>query len=346
MPRVGSTVDEQSTGGSQFEFSEGKGRVVAAVVANHAIPGLATLCGYKLTIQRLGEDWKPTSDEPQDEFLSAGFCQTFTGEPGFHPGNAKSSDDRSPELEIGMAGDMGDEDGAEGTCLLSGTGYGPMGENGKVPAQLSIFTNSCVEHGVKKELFNGFAPNLIGLEAQFTRMMMKKSPTSTAKREPTCLIIGKGGKVAGGEVHKYPGGTVAGAAGKAAAGKPAGAGASTAGRKANGVAGGPVAVPAEAQALAGTGDGTGDGGVTEEVGLKAGELLRSMFPAGTGEQTITRARLQNKIVTLFAKHRVPANMHKPIQDAIKDDQWFGEFAEDMDWGVVGGTITIPAVEAQ
>lgn len=337
MPRIGSRPEEQSTGGSQFEFAEGKGRVIAAVVANHAIPNVTTLCGYKLTIQRLGDDWRPTSEEPQEEFVEAGFVSTFNGDPQFHPGNARSSDDMSPELEIGLSGDMGDADGAEGTCLLTGTGYGPSSEAAKNPAKLSLFTNSCLAHGVKPELFNGFAPNLIGLEAQFTRFMMKKSASD---KNVTCLIVGKGGKVAGGEIHKYP------------AAQGGGAGVSTGGApvkatppvrsKANGAAGavspGPAAVPpVQAESTGGAAVA-----VPEDVSLKAGELLRQL--QGVNAQTITRARVKNKLVTLFSKNRVPPTMHKQIQDALQDDTWFAQFAEDAEWVVAGDNVTIPAVQ--
>jgi hypothetical protein len=334
MPRIGFSVDDQSMGGSQFDFAPGRGRVIGAVVANHAIPNVATFCGFKLLIQRLDENWRPTADEPQEEFLEAGFTQTFNGDPGFHPGNAKSSDDQSPDLEIGMAGDMGDQDGAEGTCLLTGTGYGPMRAEAKNPAKLSIFGDSLVYHGVDKKLLNGYAPNLLGLEAMFTRLMMKKSKND---KDVTCLIVGKDGKVAGGEIHKYPtaqgGGAVSGAV---STGKAVATAAASARTKPNGAVA--PARPAPVEAVGGS-------EVNEEVSLKTGELLRLMFPAGASEQTITRARLANKLAPMLAKHRVPVALHKPIQEALKNDAWFSEFASDQEWVVSGGNITIPAVSA-
>ncbi len=80
MPRIGFDPDSLSTGGSNFDFAEGRGRIVACTAYNHEIPGYPPAsCGYKVSIQRLDANWKPTSDEPLDEFIS-------WGPAGEHPG--------------------------------------------------------------------------------------------------------------------------------------------------------------------------------------------------------------------------------------------------------------------
>ena len=169
MPRAGIRPEDRSTGGL-FTFEEGNGEIVNAMVCNHSIPGFDPSCVFKLSIQRLDANWNPTADEPIDEFLNVGSVTKF------HPGNAKSSDDHSDALEFGGAADCGDQDEAEGTCLLSLTGKGPNdSQNLKFKAKINIFADSCLAHGVKPGLFNGYAPNLIGMKAHFTQMMLPKS---------------------------------------------------------------------------------------------------------------------------------------------------------------------------
>ncbi len=214
MPRIGFDPESLSTGGSNFDFAEGRGRVIAAVVYNHEIPGYPPpSCGYKLTIQRLDANWKATSDEPQDEFLGAGAADEAAYESGatavakFHPGRASGPDDDFGGQEPwgNPKYDAGGEDQAEGNVLLVNPDWG-KGPDKK--SKIGLFGASLIAHGVKPKLLDGFAASMVGLEAHFTRFMMEKPRNSKAKNDPTCLIIGKDGKAGGMEtkdaVHKYP----------------------------------------------------------------------------------------------------------------------------------------------
>ncbi len=319
MPRVGSTPEEQTSGGSSFSFGEGRGRIVACMVSNDQVPGFPPpKCGYKITIQRLDAKGQPDGSEPITEHLAAGPVEKF------HPGQAASSDDASPDLEFGAAKDCGDQDQAEGTCLLSGTGAGPD-KKGK----LSIFSNSCIQHGVKASLFNGYAPNLVGLDAHFTAFMMEKGKDYKGKNDPTCLIIGAGGQVVAGKIYAYP---------SAQTGAPA---AVLATSKANGVPAAPVAAPA---AVGGAVDLSAD-----NIASKAVETLQ-LIQAGAPGQTIDKTKLSSRTVVIFAKENkatpgsFPLVMHKPINELLKNDAWLTEMAGALGWVVNGNQVTLPAAQ--
>jgi len=293
-----------------FTFEEGNGEIVNAVIANHTIPGYDTTCGYKLSIQRLDTNWKPTGEEPVEEFLGCGKISKF------HPGNAKSSDDNSDNLEFGAAGDVGEDTDAEGTCLLSATGAGPDRK-----AKISIFTDSCIEHGVKPGLFNGYAPNLIGMKAHFAQFMMPKL-NKEKDNAPTCLIVGSGGQVAGGKIAQYPnaqtGGTGAGASGTAPVVK--------------GKAGAKGAASALPVAAAPPSD---------DISNIALQML-ALISASSAGVTITRQKLGSKMVVLLAKNQIPNAKLRPVQDLLKNDEWFVENASELGWTVEGDEVTIPA----
>jgi hypothetical protein len=51
MPRVGSTREEQSNAGSQFEVSPGRYEIIAAKAGNHQIQAYPVDCGFYLTFQ-------------------------------------------------------------------------------------------------------------------------------------------------------------------------------------------------------------------------------------------------------------------------------------------------------
>ena len=321
MPRAGIRPEDRSTGGL-FTFEEGNGEIVNATVCNHSIPGFDPSCVFKLSIQRLDANWTPTADEPIDEFLNVGSVSKF------HPGNAKSSDDNSDALEFGGAADCGDQDEAEGTCLLSLTGKGPNdSQNLKFKAKINIFADSCLAHGVKPGLFNGYAPNLIGMKAHFTQMMLPKSADSQAKRDPSCLIVGSGGQVAGGKIAQYPNaqtggtgnGTTAGAIGSAPAAK------GKAGTK--GATPTPTAPPAAPP--------------SDDISNIALQML-ALISASSAGTTLTRQKLGSKMVVLLAKNQIPNAKLRPVQDLLKNDEWFVENAGELGWTVEGDEVTIPA----
>jgi hypothetical protein len=314
-------------------FEGGKGKIVACVVANHAIPGYAPSCGYKVSVQRLDQNWKPTSDDPIDEFLNAGpTTDEKTGEPKFHPGKASSSDDTNPEVDVGRSLDCGGADGAEGTCLLTASGKGPDKKS-----KLTHFTNSAIGAGVKPHLFNGYAPNLVGLEAEFSKFMMEKPPNSTSKNNPTALIIGTGGKPGGPEcVHKYP---------------DAQTGVSTVSAQTVNVPAkpnGPVAVPTNGSAAAATivtpiSTASTSTSVSADDDAVEGHAVRLLVDAGVKSKgmTLNRKKLNSKMLAPMASS-VAAADHAKVQKYWKDEAWFKEKAEDFGWTVNGEEVTFPA----
>ena len=341
MPRIGTSIEELTSGGSQFDFAEGRGRIIAASVYNHEIPGYPPAsCAYKLTIQRLDANWKATNDEPQDEIITAGPAGDGQYNDGnaysakFHPGRASGPDDNfgGEEPWGNPKYDCGDQDQAEGNVLLANPDVKGVSKDSK----LGLFSVSCIEHGVGKKMFNGFAPNLIGLEAHFTRFMMKKPRNSKKDEAPTCLIIGKDGKVNGIEtkdaVHKYPDAQT-GKAGVKTMPKPP-AQTAAPGSRTNG------APAEEAQAQAQPEAATG----TEAHEQTASDILFQINVAGRG-QTLSRTKLLTRVKTHMATQRVDPKLHKPIEALVQDDGWLKKKADDMDWVVVGAgsgmTVEIP-----
>lgn len=358
MPRIGYSPDELSTGGSSFDFGEGRGRVIAATVYNHEIPGYPPAsCGFKLTIQRLDTNWKPTNDEPVDQFISAGAADEVTYESGgtavakFHPGKAGGSEEDFGGVEPwgNPKYDCGAEDQAEGNVLLVNPDWG-KGPDKK--SKIGIFGTSLIEHGVKKALLNGYAPNLVGLEAHFTSFMMEKPRNSKSKNDPTCMIVGKGGQVNGGEtkdlIHKYPdaqtgAGKSASTAGKTtsiAAGKPKTNGAAAA-HVAQTTAAAAAEPEAQEETQAGVGAGAGAGDAASET---AEAILTSIKVAGAG-QTISKTKLLTRVKTKLATDRVDPKLHKQIE-ALFNSDWLVGKADDHDIVLVGEgaglTLTLPA----
>ncbi len=345
MPRIGSMPEQQSSGGN-FSFAEGRGVIVNSVITNHAIPNYGTDCGYIISIQRLTPDGKPTNDEPVDEFIKAGPVEVF------HPGMASGPDDRDPQLEINGSKDCGVLEGAVGNCLLT-TGRGPDKQS-----KLTIFTNAAIEQGMKKELFDGWAANLIGLDAHFTQFMMQRPKNSTAKNDPTCLIIGRAGKPSPDRlVYKYPDGTGVAQLTPAATGS---SGRSTpppsATSQAQPINGAP-AIPATAatsviasvipisqptaQAPA---QSLADGAEPDEqIALR---ILADMKPGLVGK-AINRKKLAAKMTVALATARIQAARHAAIAGLVRsNDDWFMETAEAFGWAVEGtGEAAVVTVTA-
>lgn len=328
MPRAGFSTEEQSTS-SMFRFEEGRGRVVNAVVTVDQVEGYDAKCGVRLTIQRMGRDGKPTTDDPIDEFLACGPVSKF------HPGNAKSSNDPDPE-------DLGDDVGTEGNCIFS-----IEGAHVDKKSKTGILGTSLQEAGIRPILLNGFLPNIIDLEADFMQLVLPKGDNFTGKRDPTCLVVKTGGKIHNvAEINKRAGGGPAGAGAGAAApaAKPAVAGAGAVARPTAVVAGRkPVAAPPpppppppveEVVAV----DGEGE---IDPVIIKTVELMQAVEKKGEAQQ-MTKAKLKSRIVTLIAAKRVAPAMHKPIQALIADADWFAEQAGNMGWVVDGDEVTIAA----
>lgn len=344
MPRV-SIGPSSQTSGSNFKFEEGNGQIVNCVAAIDEIPGYTPRAGFMVSIQRYDANWKPTSEEPVNEFLGAGNIETKTGEPLWHIGQADSSDDMDPELEIGGKKDLGAEVGTEGNCLINAHGKGPDRRS-----KLSIFVASLTEHGFPEAFLNGYAPNLIGLRATFSQKMLPKAAGSTAKEDPTCLIVGAGGKEAGGKIVRMSdavetakGGhapapaaqaTKPGPRPVAAAPKPTQT--TAAAPKTNGAAHPPAEVNEATQVPAGE-----DAERLEGIALT---VLSQVAEKNAG-QTFDQKKLGARTVPLLVK-LAPPSEHRQIQAFIKNPAWLAEKAEMFGWAVTAtGDLQFPAETA-
>src|SRR5579872_4416883 len=200
--RVGFSSTDQTTS-SKFKFEGGKGEIVdckAIIDRFDGDDGPTFNCAFAVTIQGMNKDWQPINDEPVTENLNWGPASKF------HPSNAASSDDPEPT-------DLGEDEGTEGNCVISMTGKGPDKKS-----KISIFGNSLEQCGFKAAYLNGYAPNLIGLRAEFFQEPQQKGSNYKGKGDPTALVVksiavmpsNQGGKAGG----------AAGATGRTTAPKP------------------------------------------------------------------------------------------------------------------------------
>ena len=300
---MGIAIEDQRSS-STFRFEEGRGIITEMKVRRGAGNFNSDKCVLVVSIQRVGKDGRPTEDDVVEEELTIGKLAKF------HPGHASTADDQDPQ-------DLG-EDG-EGNCI-----YAMEGAHPDPKAKASSFGKSLQESGVRPALLNGYCPNLIGIDANWSREMVKYSGLTSDKggeAEGSNLIVKKGeGNILNlsdiNRRDKQAAGTAKGSAKPAT--QPAAAAAA------------PVAAPAPVQ------DGGG------EAAAKAVELLQAM--QGKAEQATTRAKLGNKMVTLLAAKRVPPALHTPVQALVKDKEWLDETLETLGWAVAGDTITIPAAQ--
>jgi len=315
MPRVGFTPEEQSAGGSLYEFPGGLGEIIDAKVVNHMIPNSSygANCGIRLTIAPLDAKGKATGADATEEFLAAGKVEKF------HPGKGAAQD-------FGDKGDLGEDDGAEGEFLLCAD-RGPSKS-----AKLSIFGSSLIAAGVKPALLDGTAANLIGLKAKFTRFMMEKPKNSTKDEPPTCLIVGTAGFPTGNDlVLQFPkaqSGSSNGTAKKAAAEA-----------KSANKAKEPEADEAPAPAAEASG--------ADEIAGKAIAVLQAI---GQGQQAAKQysfargriaARTNIVCTNLISDGTIEQADVKGIVKLIGQKAWLDRQAvEALDWTVSGDTFTV------
>ena len=250
-------------------------------------------------------------------FVMLGLTVMLTAPTPATAGPPYLSDDPEPT-------DLGEDEGTEGNCVISMTGKGPDKKS-----KISIFGNSLEQCGFKAAYLNGYAPNLIGLRAEFFQEPQQKGSNYKGKGDPTALVVksiavmpsNQGGKAGGG---------AAGAAGRTTAPKPA----AQAGKAAAAATSTPAPVAAQTQAA----DGDDDVASTAvNMLMKVGETR--------GGQTLTRQKISAALIVLMPKNRVPQTMHKPIQELVKNDDWFKETAETLGWEVTEtGETTIPKAE--
>lgn len=324
MQRVGCAPDQLSSGGN-FQFLAPRGEIIDAKIVNHAIPGYSVDCGYLISISALDEQWRPLPNVvPVEEFIKCGPTAKDDGQPEFHPGQAISREDASPM-------DLGGADGTIGNCLLT-AGRGPDRKS-----KIAIFSESLVRHGVKKELLaSGWALDLVGLKATFTQFKMERLANSTAKNDPTCLIIGKSGEVAGGEVNRYP---------FAQTGTPI-----------------PVSTPGSVPAAQGAQGASGSSGANgapqagaaaipvsstdadDQILTIASQVMATIAKAdGVAGKTLTVRRLLGRVP--MALTSVDPTFHKAVQAKTKDPEFIADMASMSGWVMSGDSITFPPIPA-
>ena len=305
--RIGFADGSQSSG---FKI-EGRGEVVDCKVVNEQTPFTdetsnpsGVKCGYAITVQYLDANWNPTDAEPVTEFLSAGPVEKF------HPGQADSP--------TGEAKDMGEEPEAAGNVLLCGVGKEPDKKS-----KLYKFGASCQKNGLDKSFFDGFAPRLVGLKANFWQEPQPRGQNQKeGSADPTCLAIKQG------EIFHKPGavGTSAPAKGKAAAAK--------------GQHSAPTPAPA-APAASASGDMDDD-----TVSARAIAVLQKIAGKFPGE-TLALTKLMARASVTFIDFRkdadnpIPTAMDKLIQGKFKNSEWLKEVAEGLDIVINGDQVTLP-----
>lgn len=307
MPRVSFHPDETVTS-SQFQFEQGMGKIVSAA--------------FKVC-QMTDKDGNPATDEqgidiPPRTNLCVGI-QRLTKD-------LKPTEDEPIVEQLGCGSlakfhpgnanssddddveDLGDDVDTEGNSLFS-----VEGARLDKKSKISIFGESLAKLGFKKSALNGFAPNLVGTIAMFGQMNMGMEPRP-GKKPATCLVAME--KIV---VFPYKGGADT---------KTTAPATKTGSTKVNG------RVP-EPAAEAG-------GGADNETTAYAVQMLVKIGETTKG--SITRAKIGSKIVTLLPMNKVPAKFQIPVQNLIKNDEWFLETVGNMGWTVEGDTVSIPAAE--
>lgn len=268
-----------------------------------------------ITIQRKGRDGKPVADtEPVTEELTYGPITKF------HAGNASSLEDPDPE-------DLGDDAGAEGNCV-----YAIEGGGSDKKAKISVWGKSLEEAGVRPVLLNGYAPALIGLDADWEQLVTGEKMEG-AKNDPTCLIVKRGGTIHNlSEINKRAsGGTGGTATTKPAATTPKPTASAAASAKSE-----PTPAPAT------TASAPSDGG--DEAEAAAFNLVVGL--PGKTETVTTRAKLNGKLALMMAKAGIPPKQHKPIKSFFDNAAWLNEKLGLIGAVVEGDKITIPAAESE
>ena len=338
MPRLADvTLANQREGGGKFKFKEGKGRVIDSFITVEEIPNFTSAqCVWAFEIEPLDTHWQSYGATPIHESIFIGdvlHLNQQTGEPdfGWHPGKASNRDDFTSDY--GQAGDLGDSETdppIRGEVVLTRDGKSSFKDSA-----FSTLVNSMTDSGFKPTLMTKFfAPDFIGVEAEFTQKMAGRQSKSKGT-EITSLIIGRGGKVVGAEcVHKYPTGQMVGMT-SATSGL-------VAVPQAGKTAGGPPPPPASA-AQTGAAAPVGEDGTSADV--FAVEILKSIGKTCAG-QTLGRKKLRPRWTGLYQTFKVPPSMQAGVQDKVADTEWLTDNTEPMGWAVTGdaatGTVVIPA----
>ena len=319
MPqRVGFDVGSTS---SSFKF-DGRGEIIAAAFVNEFAEVFVddknptgVKCGLKLTFQKLDREWKSTGEEPVNEILHAGNATKF------QPGFAESEDAPFESVQ-----NLGEEDGAEGNMLI-----GEKQPDKK--AKLVKFAESLKLNGVHPHLLNGWAPNLIGMKAEFYQAPQPRGDNQReGTADPTALAVKKE------SIHTFPAAQTgkAPAAAQTSASAPA-AGASTAKKSA-------AAAPAHTPAATSTPSAAASSNVIGSIDLETlqarGMLVMTGIAAAFRGTTKPIAQLGPRATVEFLKYRapgdnqIPTGMDKEIQKLLKDKEWLAGAVE-----AVGGTVT-------
>ena len=311
MARAGFAIEQQVAGGGNFKFEAGFGEIVEAKFVNNQVQNYDPKVELVVGIQRLDKNLRPTDDEIVYEQLSAGGNLSK-----LRAGNAASSDDEDPE-------DLGTELAIEGNALFADAGAAVDKKS-----KLAIFGSSLEALGFPAVLLNGFAPNLVGIKAQFTQKMLEKGANFTGKNDPTCLIATEkifdmgpaANGIGGGSGNRKLAGKTSAPASGGGSGKKSSAPAST-------------STHAPAPAAAATASDNGD---FSEAALA---VLQKIWAKNVGK-SVERGQLYKQVPVLLVQSKQPAAV-KPVGALLKSD-WLDTMAEGLGIVIDGDSITFPA----
>jgi hypothetical protein len=338
MPRVGTSVAEQTAGGSQFTIEEGNVEVTGSKFVIDQVQQNPARVTLSLTVRYWNKNWSALEDrEEVTENLSVGPVLSKDGARKFGVGLADGPDDNDPELEIGGAKDAGEEVETEGNCLLSATGAGPDKKS-----KLAIFCASLEQHGFPAAMNNGYAPNYLGLKLHVTRLKLEKGADYTGKNDPTALVCGLNGQIAGGSITQMPGQEAPAKPATKTPPKPAAKAAPAAGKPAAPTAATPAAAPPAQSNGSGTYSAEEISENTRFALMKVGETRPGQSMSLPKLATVT----QTTALPQMAKD-IPAAQHKAILANIKSAGWMGINIDGgglPGWVIEGDTVTFPAAE--
>lgn len=301
MARRASFASEDA-GKTSFGIQEGFVEVLGAVVKVHQYPPAKGSSDQsdpfpcvQLELAKLDDKGEKLDEDPVKMEFGIGKLEYF------HPGKVSDPDDEEEDVE-----DLGEEVDTEGNCIAV------VVDGRKVHGKTKwmIFTESLEKHGFKTTVLKrGYMPDLVGLRAHVVSRPMEKIPGSTAKKDPTCLVVDK--------ILQFPWD-------KPKSGKKS----SSASSKVNGkVKETKESSPAE------------DASVSEDVTELALSTLRTVAKDLSGK-TVDRKKVQVAAQTTMMKEKAAPKLHRPVIDLLRSDEWLEEnsaeigFVVDFDEGKV------------
>lgn len=319
--RVATHSENQRAGGSKFNVPPGPGKIVSATVALEQM-GEWLAAGYRIGVQPLGKNMKPTNDEPVIQFLPLGGTSTRDGEPLFRAGKAKGPDDENPKV-------LPMEEDVEGNCLCA------EADDLKIDKTIggAVFCRRLEEKGVPHSLMTGYAPNFIGLVAEWDQEELKaagegRKNAITTLRAVKILNMTEFLKEKG-----VRGGAAAASAGAAASTK----------KDAKKDAEQEPETEVESDVVEEV-EVEGSGDEADRIDGLAQKALTKLTSSLAG-QTVTKAKARNKLIVIMPQVGVAPKDFPAVQTLFGDDQWLARESKDAGWKISGDNVTVPVPKA-